>query len=239
MAASRANDAISDPDLRDRLYELLEHDHLPYSVGSRFVRLIVAIIVVDVLAMILASVPEFDARFGRLFTAIEVAAVVAFALEYVARLWSVVGHSLRDMTPTAGAAGICVLQPRHHRSAGVPAVGDRAVDGRPPHAGAVRHAAVPQTGALFAGAALAARGPPCRAAHAVRLRRDPDRRGAAVRLAALCHRAQGAARQVRHHPAGDVVGDRDARHRRLWRRGAGNAARQDGVGVRRSSPALP
>jgi hypothetical protein len=31
---------LNDPDLRDRLYELLEHDHLPYSVGSRFVRLI-------------------------------------------------------------------------------------------------------------------------------------------------------------------------------------------------------
>jgi hypothetical protein len=40
---------LSDPDLRDRLYELLEHDHLPYSVGSRFVRLIVSIIIIDVL----------------------------------------------------------------------------------------------------------------------------------------------------------------------------------------------
>jgi voltage-gated potassium channel len=92
--------AAHDPDLRDRLYELLEHDHLPYSVGSRFVRLIVAIIVIDVLAMILASVPEFDASFHHLFMAIEVAAVIVFALEYLARIWSVVGHSLRDMTPT-------------------------------------------------------------------------------------------------------------------------------------------
>jgi voltage-gated potassium channel len=92
--------AIGDPDLRDRLYELLEHDHLPHSVGSRFVKLIVAIIIIDVSAMILASVPEFDARFGRLFTVIDVAAAIAFGLEYAARLWSVAGHSLRDMTPT-------------------------------------------------------------------------------------------------------------------------------------------
>ena len=91
--------AIGDPDIRDRLYELLEHDHLPHSVGSRFAQLIVAIIVLDVLAMILASVPEFDAAFGWLFTTIEVTAVVAFALEYLARLWSVVGHSLRAVTP--------------------------------------------------------------------------------------------------------------------------------------------
>jgi voltage-gated potassium channel len=91
--------AISDPDLRDRLYELLEHDHLPHSVGSRFVRLIVVIIVLDVLAAILASVPEYDEKFHRLFTTVEVAAVMAFALEYLARIWSIVGHSLRDMTP--------------------------------------------------------------------------------------------------------------------------------------------
>ena len=89
---------LNAPDLRDRLYELLEHDHLPYSVGSRFVRLIVCIIIIDVLAMILASVPEFDARFGGLFTVIQVGAVVVFALEYAARLWSVVGHSLRQLS---------------------------------------------------------------------------------------------------------------------------------------------
>jgi voltage-gated potassium channel len=91
---------LSDPDLRDRLYELLEHDHLPYSVGSRFVRLIVSIIVIDVLAMILASVPEFDARFGALFTVVKVGAVMVFALEYAARLWSVAGHSQRKLSPT-------------------------------------------------------------------------------------------------------------------------------------------
>lgn len=100
MATVPGKREIGDPDLRDRLYELLEHDHLPHSVGSRFVRLIVAIIVIDVLAMILASVPELDAKFGRLFTVIEVGAVLAFTLEYLARLWTVVGHSLRDMTPT-------------------------------------------------------------------------------------------------------------------------------------------
>jgi hypothetical protein len=165
--------AISGPDLRDRLYELLEHDHLPHSVGSRFVRLIIAIIVVDVLAMILASVPEFDARLGRLFTLIEVAAVVAFALEHAARLWSVVGHSLRDMTPTRARLEYALS--RHHRSVVVSTGGDRADRRRPLDAGAVRHAAVPETGALFAGAAFAAGSTPCRATHVVRLRRDRRR----------------------------------------------------------------
>ncbi len=99
MVTAPGKRVIGDPDLRDRVYELLEHDHLPHSVGSRFAQLIVAIIVLDVLAMILASVPEFDASFGWLFTSIEVLAVVAFALEYLARLWSVVGHSLRAVSP--------------------------------------------------------------------------------------------------------------------------------------------
>ncbi|WP_342729167.1 cyclic nucleotide-gated ion channel [Bradyrhizobium sp. B097] len=100
VATAPLKPTISDPGLRERLYELLEQDHLPYSVGSRFVRLVVAIITVDVLAAILASVPEIDAQFWWLFTAIEIAAVIAFALEYAARLWSVVGRSLRDMTPS-------------------------------------------------------------------------------------------------------------------------------------------
>jgi voltage-gated potassium channel len=61
-------------------------------------------------------VPEFDAGFW-LFTSIEVTAVVAFALEYLARLWSVVGHSHHDAG--AGAARIRAVQPRHHRPDGL------------------------------------------------------------------------------------------------------------------------
>ncbi|MBR0709564.1 cyclic nucleotide-gated ion channel [Bradyrhizobium liaoningense] len=84
-----------DPVLRDRLYELLEHDPLAYSVGSRFIQLIIAVIVLNVVAMILASVPELDARFDALFSAIAVLAVIVFALEYLARLWTVAGHTQR------------------------------------------------------------------------------------------------------------------------------------------------
>ncbi|MBC7582961.1 MAG: ion transporter [Tardiphaga sp.] len=74
---------------RDRLCQLLEHDHLPHSAGSRVARLIVAIIIVDVLAMILISVPEIDARFDLVLTLIDRAALTLFTLEYLARLWAV------------------------------------------------------------------------------------------------------------------------------------------------------
>ena len=90
---------LNDPDLRDRLYELLEHDHLAGSPGSRLIRLIVLVIMLDVAAIVLASVPSYDARFGSLFTAIKVGAIIVFAVEYVARLWSAAGHSRRKLSP--------------------------------------------------------------------------------------------------------------------------------------------
>jgi voltage-gated potassium channel len=86
---------LRDPEFRDRLYDLLEHDPLAYSVGSRFIQLIIGIIVLNVAAMILASVPELDARFGALFAGITILSVIVFALEYAARLWTVAGHTQR------------------------------------------------------------------------------------------------------------------------------------------------
>ncbi len=99
MTSAPRRKRFHDTNLRDRLYELLEHEHLADSVGSRFVRLIIFIVILDVLAMTLASVPEFDARFGSLFTAVKIGAAVVFALEYAARLWSVAGHTPRKLSP--------------------------------------------------------------------------------------------------------------------------------------------
>jgi voltage-gated potassium channel len=89
------------PDLRGQLFQLLEHDHLPHSAGMRLVRVIVAIIVIDVLAMILISVPEIDARFGHVLTLVDGAALVIYTLEYLARLWSVAADApRRGSSPT-------------------------------------------------------------------------------------------------------------------------------------------
>ncbi len=87
---------LRDPNLRDRLYELLEHDPLAYSAGARFIQVIIGIIVLNVAAMVLASVPELDDRFGMLFSGITALCVIVFALEYAARLWTVAGHTQRD-----------------------------------------------------------------------------------------------------------------------------------------------
>lgn len=95
----------ADPNLRDRLYDLLEHDPLASSVGSRFIQLIIGVIVLNVAAMILASVPELDAQFGALFAAITVLSVIVFALEYAARLWTVAGHTPRKGSALADRLG--------------------------------------------------------------------------------------------------------------------------------------
>ena len=92
---------LRDPNLRDRLYELLEHDPLAYSAGSRFIQIIISVIVLDVVAMILASVPELDAQFGALFSAITILSIIVFALEYAARLWTVAGHTPRQRSALA------------------------------------------------------------------------------------------------------------------------------------------
>ncbi|MGT2501380.1 cyclic nucleotide-gated ion channel [Bradyrhizobium guangxiense] len=96
---------LRDPDLRDRLYELLEHDPLAYSAGSRFIKFIIGIIVLNVVTMILASVPELDARFGALFEAVTILSVVVFALEYLARLWTVAGHTQRKESALSDRLG--------------------------------------------------------------------------------------------------------------------------------------
>jgi voltage-gated potassium channel len=96
---------LRDPDLRDRLYELLEHDPLAYSAGSRFIQVIISVIVLDVVAMTLASVPGLDAQFGALFTSVAVLSVMVFAAEYGARLWTVAGHTPRKASALADRLG--------------------------------------------------------------------------------------------------------------------------------------
>ena len=75
------------PTLRHRLYQTLEEgpvgDHGSWLVG----RLLVLLIVVNLAAMVLESVPSLEARYATAFHAVEVVSLVIFSLEYVLRLW--------------------------------------------------------------------------------------------------------------------------------------------------------
>jgi voltage-gated potassium channel len=222
---------LNDPDLRDRLYELLEHDHLPHSVGSRFVRLIVLVIALDVSAVVLDSVPDYAARLGWLFTAVKIGALIAFALEYVARLWSVAGHSPRRVSPLQdrieyAVSSLGIIDLLAFLPASLALVADdrksMAVLGVLPFFKLVRYS--PAMRSLLS------------AVHS-------ERRtlvgclviltGAVLLFASLLY-------AIEHDAQPDKFGTipqamwwaRDARHRRLWRRRAGHAARQIRVGLR-------
>ncbi len=77
---------------RKRTYQVLE-GRVHGDGLSRIVHAaLVVLVVVSVLVVILESVPSLEARYGRAFLAMEVAAAVIFSAEYLLRLWSAVEH---------------------------------------------------------------------------------------------------------------------------------------------------
>jgi voltage-gated potassium channel len=78
--------------LRRRVFEILEHG----PVGDRLTRIVsaclITLIVINLIAVTLGSVPEYAGRYGRLFIVIELISVSVFALEYAARIWAAPEH---------------------------------------------------------------------------------------------------------------------------------------------------
>jgi len=156
--------------------------------------------------------------------------VVVFGLEYAARLWSVVGHSPRKLSPSRdrieyALSSLGIIDLLAFLPASIALIAGRrstlVLLGMLPFLKLVRYS--PAMRSLLS------------ALHA-------ERRtligciviltGAVLLFASLLyHRARRSARQVRHHSPRDVVGDRDAGHGRLRRCRARDAARQAGVGV--------
>src|SRR5579871_6452362 len=153
--------------LRHRLYALLEHGPIGDRGGRIAGQLLVALIVVNLIAVILESVPAYEAEFGKLFLAIELFSLVVFTFEYGLRVWVAVEHApyrhlkasvarLRFVTSPFGIVDLPAVLARL-RGAGRPA-GGAHLPRRP----------LPQACALFAQHALAARGALQRAPSAVR-----------------------------------------------------------------------
>ena len=72
--------------VRHRLYQLLDHRHP--SLASRLVDLSIMVLIgLNVVAVILESVPEYERAYRFRFTAFEFVSVWLFALEYAFRVW--------------------------------------------------------------------------------------------------------------------------------------------------------
>ena len=195
-------------DLRRRIYEILERGSPGDRLSLAIDRGIVALIIVNLVAVALESVPDLQARYSRVFALIEVLSLVVFTVEYALRLWVAVEHApYHHLSPAArrlryavSAAGIidllavlpfwfALLLPADLRVVLV-----------------FRMVRFLKIARYLVGDALAARRALQRAPRAVRLHRDHGWRHPDRRHADAPGRGPGAARQVRHHSRGDVVG---------------------------------
>ena len=178
-------------ELRRRVYQVLEQGPVGDRLGAAVDRLLVVLIVVNLVAVALESVPEYQHPLCARFALIEYFSLVVFTVEYGLRLWCAVEHGphrhlaamrarLKYALSPAGLVDLVAVLPFWfaHRAARRPAL--------PP---GVPHRALLQDRALFAGDALAARRALPRAARAVRL--PGDRIGSALVAASLMHLAEG------------------------------------------------
>ncbi len=79
--------------LRHRLYEILEHGPVGDQTGRVVSRLIVLLIVINLVAITLQTVPEFETSYAAWFLGIELLSLVVFTFEYGLRMWVAVEHA--------------------------------------------------------------------------------------------------------------------------------------------------
>lgn len=79
-------------ELRRRVHLVLEQGPVGDHLGALIDRLLVALIVLNLVAVALESVPALGARYGIVFELVEYFSLVVFTLEYGLRLWSAVEH---------------------------------------------------------------------------------------------------------------------------------------------------
>ena len=79
-------------ELRRRVYLALEQGPVGESMAAVVDRLLIALILVNLVAVVLESVPSIEARYLTLFDTIEYISLVVFTLEYALRLWSAIEH---------------------------------------------------------------------------------------------------------------------------------------------------
>ncbi len=79
-------------DLRRRVYMVLEQGPVGDGVGGLVDRLLIGLIVVNLIAVALESVPKYRDHYAPVFVLIEYVSLVVFTVEYALRLWSSVEH---------------------------------------------------------------------------------------------------------------------------------------------------
>jgi voltage-gated potassium channel len=103
MSAQRQHAKSHPPagELRRRVYDLIEHGPVGERTQRIVSRLLIALIVVNLAAVTLESVPQYEHAYARAFLAIEILSLVVFTVEYLLRVWVAVEHAPhRALSPT-------------------------------------------------------------------------------------------------------------------------------------------
>ncbi len=88
-------------ELRRRLYLLLEQGPVGDGIGHLIDRLLLLLVLTNLVAVALESVPDIGARYALVFDLIEYFSLVVFTVEYGLRLWGAVEHGPhRHLSPT-------------------------------------------------------------------------------------------------------------------------------------------
>ncbi len=98
-------------ELRRRCYLLLEQGPVGASMSLTVDRFLVALILVNLAAVVLQSVPALDARYALVFDAIEIVSLVVFTAEYALRLWVAAEHGPHRHLPAMRARLKYALSP--------------------------------------------------------------------------------------------------------------------------------
>jgi voltage-gated potassium channel len=78
---------------RHRAYEILEHGPVGDRTARLVSRLLILLVLVNVSAVVLESVPRYEAAYFGLFVAIEIFSTIVFTLEYALRIWAAAEHA--------------------------------------------------------------------------------------------------------------------------------------------------
>lgn len=77
-----------EPSLRQRVHQVLEHTGAEDRLGRAVDYFIISLVVTNVVAFLLTTMPWFAARYGRALELFEIFSVLIFTIEYVLRIWS-------------------------------------------------------------------------------------------------------------------------------------------------------
>ncbi|MGC1923290.1 MAG: cyclic nucleotide-gated ion channel [Pseudolabrys sp.] len=98
-------------DVRRRVHQILEQGPVGDRVSKRVDRFLVILILINLIAVTLESIPQYEERYGTAFALIEFFSLVVFTIEYSLRLWSAVEHGPHQHLTATQARLKYVLSP--------------------------------------------------------------------------------------------------------------------------------